>query len=62
MSEFLMAFGLAAIMLVLGFFHGAHTAYKLWKSEMVKSGYAEHNPQTGEWEWVDGKSHDVANY
>ena len=32
---------------------------KVWHKELVSSGHADHNSQTGEWQWIDGKEHEI---
>lgn len=42
------------LVLIAGFVGGCATT-DYWHSEIIKHGYAQHNPITGNWEWKEVK-------
>lgn len=46
---------LMVAMFVGGCVAGISTDTKEWRADCIKRGFAEHNAQTGKWQWIEKK-------
>lgn len=53
-SLFGVIFMIPISIVVFGF--GMHIKERSYQQEAIKRGYAQHNSQTGKWEWIEPKS------